>query len=507
MTSVLIGYGLLKARKIAWKTAVLLSSFSIALGIGIILLIGFDALNKDTTLFPYRPLKSPLYATLIGCGYSMGGVALLSLLMRESIWKYCQIRLAKGNSILERKTRNIVIVVSASVVATSFSYVYATETFGTYNIDESEQIDSEERMARILAEPVVQGLGDCGTSFVFVPDGRIFCGELKSGRVRLIENFQLSPDPLITLNDFNIPKELISGERGLTGITIDPEFQKNHYAYLHWTYLDLENNKTYNRVARFTESNNKLTNMTMLMDRIPGNKMHNGGPLEFGYDGKLYVTTGDALGRSKTAQNIKSLAGKVLRINPDGSIPKDNPFPESSSYTLGHRNVFGIGFHPLTKIPYVTENGPTCCDEVNMLIAGKNYGYSSIVGRDTSHIINTGEIVKSMISLILAQDRFMEPLLEISPTIAPTELIFYTGDKYDGEANNMFFTSWNTRELYRVTLKPPYYDKILSIDKHFIEFTGFGGLLDIEQGPDGYLYVSSFDSIMRLVFEYSNKHD
>ncbi|MFQ5970329.1 MAG: PQQ-dependent sugar dehydrogenase, partial [Nitrososphaerales archaeon] len=206
-------------------------------------------------------------------------------------------------------------------------------------------------------------------------------------------------------------------------------------------------------------------------------------------------------------------AGKILRINSDGTIPEDNPSPGLPYYTLGHRNVFGIGFHPVTKIPYITEHGPACCDEVNILIPGGNYGHPYVLGKDNYDKDIPEELVGK---------KFVEPLMEFTPNIAPTELIFYTGDKYPGEVNKMFFLSFNYRELYNVVLKPPNYDEVLSISKYPIGLEGknvkllrpwthdlpggalFNSLLDIEQGPDEYLYISSFESIMRLDFVYTD---
>ncbi|MFQ5941720.1 MAG: PQQ-dependent sugar dehydrogenase, partial [Nitrososphaerales archaeon] len=356
----------------------------------------------------------------------------------------------------------------------------------------------------IRTETVIDGLGECGTSFVFVPDGRIFCTELKSGKVRVIENFQLLPEPLIQLEVYHT-SDFPPDERGLTGITIDPEFEKNHYVYLHWTYWDSEDNEQYNRVARFTESNNKLNDMKILLGKIPAAAHHNGGPLEFGYDGKLYVTGGDAQGlfspAGEQAQNMNTSAGKIFRINSDGTIPEDNPFPGLPYYTLGHRNVFGIGFHPETGIAYVTENGPECCDELNKLTPSKNYGWPYFAGRERWYM-NVAED-------FLIGKEYHGPLMQFFSIIAPTELTFYSGDRYIGENNNMFFLSFMHTQLYRVILKPPNYDEVESASVYSISLESdkegiFDSLFDIEQGPDGYLYVSSFRSIMRLDFIYSD---
>ncbi|MFY3741456.1 MAG: glucose/arabinose dehydrogenase [Candidatus Nitrosomirales archaeon] len=364
------------------------------------------------------------------------------------------------------------------LIFSSLSLVTNLAVSNVYGVDEPPYT------LNVKIETMVDGLRACGVSFVFVPDGRIFCGELARGEVRVIENWQVLPEPLIKLDVYQTVKPSgLGDERGLIGIAIDPEFEKNHYVYLHWTYLDADTQQPYKRIARFTESNNKLTNMYIILDKIPAGYEHVGGPLEFGPDGKLYITGGDSTQRLQ-AQNASSPLGKVLRLNPDGSIPDDNPFPGLPTYTMGHRNVFGIGFHPITNIPYVTENGISENDEVNMLIPGKNYGWPDVTGKNND-------------------ERFVDPLLTFTPTVAPTELIFYTGTKYPEEVNNMFFVTWGERTLYRVILKPPSYDEVLSFDKFNIPLDR-SSLTDIEQGPDGYLYASSFRSIVRLVFDYSN---
>lgn len=430
--------------------------------------------------------------------------------MLKSVREYFKIHYGRLTS---RILTSVILIVPVGVALATVGSSY---TIASSGMDARNYTDAglEPHILNIRTQTVVKDLGDCGTSFVFVPDGRIFCAELKGGKVRVIENFQLLQEPLIELDVYYRIKEGgINDERGLLGITIDPDFESNHYVYLHWTYLDSDN-KTYKRVARFVESHNKLTNMTIILDKIPADEWHNGGPLEFGYDGKLYVTGGETWHQNapatERAQDMSSLAGKILRINSDGRIPDDNPFPNSPIYTVGHRNVFGIGFDPITKTAYVTENGPESCDEVNVLIMGKNYGWPYATPRGCSSSEHRS-VFKSIETFLLGR-KFIEPLLEFRTTVAPTELVFYTGDQYPYERNNMFFLSYINGELYRV--EKPIFDKFRSINTYDIQFERaeiqgpggnlYNGLLDIEQGPDGYLYVSSFDRIMRLDFSYSN---
>ncbi|MGH9921273.1 MAG: PQQ-dependent sugar dehydrogenase, partial [Nitrososphaerales archaeon] len=517
ITSVLIGYGLLKTKRWSWKTAVGISIFCITLGAAILVSLLFTtSLSKIIYLFELlfttslsKIIAPQLFSLGIKAGYVIA-VAILISLMLKSARESFKIHFSSRT---DRILTAIVVIIPICVALAIIGYNPAT---GVHNMINEDHMDTglQPYVLNIQSQTVVKDLGDCGTSFVFLPDGRIFCAELKGGRVRVIENFQLFQEPLIELDVYYKIKEGgIYDERGLLGIAVDPNFESNHYVYLHWTYLDSDN-QSYKQVARFVESHNKLTNMTVLLDKIPSNEWHNGGPLEFGYDGKLYITGGETWQQNtpvtERAQNMSSLAGKILRINSDGSIPSDNPFPNSPVYTMGHRNVFGIGFNPVTKVAYVTENGPESCDEVNVLSGGKNYGWPYATPKGCSSPEHRS-VFKSIETLLLGRE-FVEPLLEFRTTVAPTELVFYTGDKYPYERNNMFFLSYVNGELYRV--EKPISNKIRSINTYDIQFEGteiagpggnlYNGLLDIEQGPDGYLYVSSFDRIMRLDFSYSN---
>ncbi|MBI4277686.1 MAG: PQQ-dependent sugar dehydrogenase, partial [Armatimonadetes bacterium] len=202
-----------------------------------------------------------------------------------------------------------------------------------------------------------------------------------------------------------------------------------------------------------------------------------GGLLKIGPDEKLYLTIGD-LNRPALAQNLQSPAGKVLRYNLDGSIPPDNPFPGSPIFTLGHGNVFGMAFHPLSGRAYVTDNGPDRDDEVNVLDGGANYGWPVVMGK-------TGD------------PRFVDPILTFTPTIAPTGAAFYTGDRYPrAYRHNLFFGAWNTGQVYRVVLAPPAYRRVVKVE--MVLPARLDGIVDVAQGADGYLYFTTRSAIHRI---------
>lgn len=211
-------------------------------------------------------------------------------------------------------------------------------------------------------------------------DGKIYFTE-RPGSIRVIENGKLNPQPLIT---FGAPF-ISQGEGGLMGIALDPNFSQNHYLYVMHSYQ--EGNKIYNRVVRLIEKNNKASIDRIIIDNIPGSQFHNGGRIKIGPDKKLYITTGDAQNQ-QLAQDLSSLAGKILRIELDGSIPSDNPFPNSPVYSLGHRNPQGLAWNS-KNILYSSEHGQTAHDEINIIQPGANYGWPLVQGDEFSTEILT----------------------------------------------------------------------------------------------------------------------
>jgi glucose/arabinose dehydrogenase len=301
-------------------------------------------------------------------------------------------------------------------------------------------------------------------ALVFAPDGRAFVTE-RSGRVRVLTRGVLDAAPY-----FVVPGVAAEGEGGLLGLALHPDFPRQPFLYLYYTTKI--GAQMYNRVIRLEDRAGRAGSWRVIVDRIPGFVYHDGGRIAFGPDGSLYIGTGYA-DTPALAHQLDSLAGKILRVNDDGSIPADNPFPGSPIYSYGHRNVQGLAWHPLTKRLYATEHGPTgegglCCrDELNLIVPGKDYGWP-------------------MVSGVVGDPRFVDPLLSSGPTEiwAPSGLTFATEEgtlRY-----SLFFAALRGRHLHRVVLDEEGM-RVLA-DEKLLPWQ-FGRLRDVVQGPDGWLYV------------------
>src|SRR5438552_742366 len=205
-------------------------------------------------------------------------------------------------------------------------------------------------------------------ALAFASDGRIFYAERNTGSIRIIQGGALLPTPFYTLTNTNT-----AGERGLLGLALDPGFPLTPYVYAYQTFTDSVNGTIYNRIVRITANGNTGVGHTVILRMPPLSAAtnHNGGVIAFGPDNKLYAVVGENANPALSQDPLSPL-GKVLRMNTDGSAPSDNPYFGNASwnplvYTYGHRNMFGLAFHPVTHRPYVTENGPNCNDEINLL--------------------------------------------------------------------------------------------------------------------------------------------
>ena len=315
---------------------------------------------------------------------------------------------------------------------------------------------STEVVARALDTPWAV---DCA------PDGRMFVTE-RPGRIRVVERGQLQAEPWMVLEVAAL------GEAGLMGIALDPQFSKNRFVYIAYTYQAADG-KLQNRLARLRENRQTGKGVfdRVIIDNVAGAHNHDGGRVKFGPDGKLYWTTGDAQ-TTKFAQDLSSLNGKILRINPDGSVPTDNPFRNSFVYSYGHRNPQGLAWQPETNRLYSTEHGPSgfqgCCrDEINYIEPGKNYGWPAIRGDET-------------------KEGMIMPVIHAGTkeTWAPAGATFTTKGPWTG---SLLFTGLRGQTLYRVVIDPN--DPRRAVLHERLFYRQFGRLRDIVEGPDRSLYL------------------
>jgi glucose/arabinose dehydrogenase len=344
--------------------------------------------------------------------------------------------------------------------------------------------------ANISVETVASGL-EHPWGLAFLADGRILVTE-RPGRLRIVDaNGRLSA-PLA-----GVPAVLASGQGGLLDVAIDPRFAENQLVYLAFSEPG-DGGTSGTAVARGRLGDGRLENVEVIYRQQPKVRSsgHFGSRLVFARDGKLFVTQGDRqTGAFRLqAQDLSSGIGKVVRINPDGSIPSDNPFagrgnarPEIWSY--GHRNVQAAALHPETGQLWTVEHGARGGDELNHPEAGKNYGWPTITyGIDYSgSTIGEGTEKAGM----------EQPVYYWDPVIAPSGMVFYTGDRYPGWNGSVFVGSLDPGALVRLTIDN---GRVTREERYLGELNA--RIRDVQQGPDGLLYLvtdSGNGKLLRVV--------
>ena len=331
--------------------------------------------------------------------------------------------------------------------------------------------------ANIRVETVARGL-EHPWALAFLPDGRILVTE-RPGRLRIVERDGRLSAPLAS-----VPEVAARSQGGLLDVAIDPQFSENRLVYLSFSDPG-EGGTSGTAVARGRLGDAGLENVEVIYRQQPKVRSggHFGSRLVFARDGELFVTQGDRQSSSfrLQAQDLSSDIGKIVRINPDGSIPRDNPFvgrsdarPEIWSY--GHRNVQAAALHPETGQLWTVEHGARGGDELNHPEAGKNYGWPTITyGVDYSG----GTIGEG------TQKAGMEqPVYYWDPVIAPSGMVFYSGDAYPGWKGSVFVGSMAPGALVRLTIEN---GRVTREERYLGDLDA--RIRDVQQGPDGLLYL------------------
>lgn len=333
----------------------------------------------------------------------------------------------------------------------------------------------------------VQGL-DTPWSLVFLPDERALVSE-RPGRIRLIE-----ADGRLRAAPYAEPPDIAaSGEGGLMGLALHPDFPREPYVYAMATRR--MGGAVVNTVFRLRHAGDRAAFDREIIGGIPAAQLHNGGRIAFGPDGMLYVATGDAM-KPELAADLHSLAGKILRLTPEGAVPPDNPFPNSPVYSYGHRNVQGLAWHPRTRDLFASEHGPTgefglqARDEINVIRPAGNYGWPTA-------------------TCAVHRAEFVDPLVCWPETaVPPSGMAFYKGD--------LFLATLRSQALIRIGVETSVEGyRVTAIERWFVVAPsegffgrlretaakverrlaatpsggGLGRLRDVVVGPDGTLYV------------------
>ncbi|MDP3082097.1 MAG: PQQ-dependent sugar dehydrogenase [Rubrivivax sp.] len=342
--------------------------------------------------------------------------------------------------------------------------------------------------AELKPVTVVRGLVN-PWALAFLPDGRMLVTE-RPGRLRIVGADGRLSEPLAGL-----PPIAVSGQCGLLDVVVDPDFATNQRIY--WSFAEPGEGGNGTAVARGRLVGERLTEVRTIFRQLPkvASQLHCGSRIVFARDGRLFVGLGDRFSRKDDAQTLDNHIGKVVRIDADGQAPADNPFAGRAGalpevWSLGHRNIQGAALHPQTGELWASEHGPQGGDEVNIVEAGRNYGWPLVThGRNYGIGTRIGEE---------GPKAGFEPALRhwVPTSIAPSGMAFLTSERYPGWQGSLFIGALRGQALVRLTLD----GRRISAEERLLTTLG-ARIRDVRQGPDGWLYVvtdGADGSVLRL---------
>lgn len=343
----------------------------------------------------------------------------------------------------------------------------------------------------LLRSEAVVADAEFPSALAFAPDGRLFYTELRTGDIRVVSPAgQLLPEPFAHVD------VATKGEWGLLGLALDPDFAANQHLYVYFM-RPVRGNVARPVVMRLTDRDGRGVDPMPILDDLPRtdppNVNHVAGHLHFGPDGYLYVSIGEFGRDPESSQDLSTIKGKILRVNKrDGSPAPDNPFLDTPGadpriFAYGLRNSFDFTFHPRTEKLYATDNGPDRCDELNLVVAGRDYGWPAPY---LSQFCTTPQGVQPIYNFARSGK---EPWEEGS-TVAPTGLEFISGDVYPELGGSLLVCEWSTKILRTLSLGGPGNARVLSdrVVRRDCQ-------LDITQDSSGVIYYSNRDEIRRLI--------
>ena len=334
----------------------------------------------------------------------------------------------------------------------------------------AERVVSDQATFRVVR--VASGLTN-PWSIAFLPDGDALVSERPGALLRL--NVDTGAVRILD----GVPRVAAVGQGGLLDVELHPAFADNRLVYL--SYADGRSGRYATSIARgrLTESGLEEIEVLFTMNQPSGGGRHFGSRLAFGADGMLYATFGDR-GERHRAQDPADHAGTVIRLRDDGSVPDDNPFADGGApevYSFGHRNAQGLAVHPATGRLWLHEHGPQGGDEINVVDAGANYGWP---------VITYGREYRSgaRIGVGTAAPGMAQPVLHWTPSIAPSGMTFYDGDRFPGWRGDLFAGALAGQHLRRVQL-----DGERAVAEEVLLHRRVGRVRDVKQGPDGMLWL------------------